>query len=103
MMYHAYQAHSDSMWPLRAWARHAAPMFLDPAWSQATGQTSRHAAAACRVLELAEITHARPPWRIDSVLVNGELVWAGDAPAGPRPGRVIVAADRQGAATAGRR
>lgn len=72
MMYHAYQAHSDSMWPLRAWARHAAPMFLDPAWSQATGQTSRHAAAACRVLELAEITHARPPWRIDSVLVNGE-------------------------------
>ena len=49
MMYHAYQAHSDTLWPLRAWARHAAPMLLDPGLSLATGQASRHAAAACRV------------------------------------------------------
>ena len=30
MMYHAYQSHSDLMWPLRTAARLAAPMLLDP-------------------------------------------------------------------------
>ena len=29
MMYQAYQAQTDLMWPLRAWARVAAPLFLD--------------------------------------------------------------------------
>ena len=28
--------------------------------------------AASKLLELAEVTHRRPPWRIDSVLVKGE-------------------------------
>jgi poly(3-hydroxybutyrate) depolymerase len=30
--------------------------------------------AACKVLELAQVTHSRPPWNIDSVLVKGESV-----------------------------
>jgi poly(3-hydroxybutyrate) depolymerase len=74
MMYHAYQAHSDTLWPLRAWARYAAPMLLDPGLAQATGQASRHAAAACRVMELSQVTHRRPDWGIDSVAVGGEPV-----------------------------
>jgi poly(3-hydroxybutyrate) depolymerase len=74
MMYHAYQAHSDTLWPLRAWASYAAPMLLDPGLAQATGQATRHAAAACRVMELSQVTHQRPAWGIDSVLVAGEPV-----------------------------
>jgi poly(3-hydroxybutyrate) depolymerase len=73
MMYHAYQAHSDTLWPLRAWAKHAAPMLLDPGLSLATGQASRHAAAACRVMELSQVTHQRPAWGITSVTVGGEI------------------------------
>jgi poly(3-hydroxybutyrate) depolymerase len=34
----------------------------------------RQAAAACRVLELAEVTHRRPAWRIESVEIDGESV-----------------------------
>ena len=49
MMYHAYQAHSDILWPLRTWARHAAPMLLEPAVATLAGSAGRHAAAACRV------------------------------------------------------
>ena len=71
-MYQAYQAHSDLMWPLRTLARMSVPMLQDPTFGFATQPSMRQAAAACRVLELAEVTHKRPPWRIDSVLVEGE-------------------------------
>ena len=71
MMYQAYQAQSDWLWPVRAMAKLSAPMLLD---SRLGGSTARHMAAACKVLELAEVTHKRPPWRIDQVLVNGDAV-----------------------------
>jgi poly(3-hydroxybutyrate) depolymerase len=32
MMYQAYQAHADLMWPLRTAAKMSAPMLLDPAF-----------------------------------------------------------------------
>jgi poly(3-hydroxybutyrate) depolymerase len=74
MLYQGYQASNDWLWPMRAMARWTAPLLLDPeaAWS---GQRSlRQAAAAMRVLTLAEVTHHRPPWQIDEVLVRGEPV-----------------------------
>ncbi|MEP7299357.1 MAG: polyhydroxyalkanoate depolymerase, partial [Burkholderiales bacterium] len=74
MMYQAYQAHSDLMWPLRTLAKMSVPMLQDPTFGLAGQPSARQAAAACRVLELAEVTHKRPPWRIDSVLVKGEPV-----------------------------
>jgi len=74
MMYQAYQAHSDLMWPLRTIARMSVPMLQDPSFGLAGQPALKQAAAACRVLELAEVTHARPPWRIDEVIVNGEAV-----------------------------
>jgi poly(3-hydroxybutyrate) depolymerase len=63
MMYHAYQTQADAMWPLRAWSR----------------ATERHSlqkrlAAACGVLNLAEVTHTRPPWKITSVTAEGREV-----------------------------
>src|SRR5882757_4194381 len=75
MMYHAYQAHSDLMWPLRTAARFAAPMLLDPSFAGFGGLGSpRQIAAACKLLELTEVTHKRPAWAIDSVVVDGETL-----------------------------
>ena len=74
MMYQAYQAQSDLMWPLRTLAKLAVPMLQDRGFGFATQPSTRQIAAACRVLELAAITHKRPPWRIDAVLVKGERV-----------------------------
>ena len=73
-MYPAYQAQSDLMWPLRTAARLAVPMFQDPRFGLARTAPMRGMAAACKVLELAQVTHSRPPWNISEVLVNGESV-----------------------------
>ena len=74
MMYQAYQAQSDLMWPLRTLAKLSVPMLQDPTFGFGAQSTSRQMAAACRVLELAEVTHKRPPWRIDCVMTKGESV-----------------------------
>ncbi len=78
MMYHAYQAHSDLLWPMRAWAQHALPLLQDPTLGTTLGNSQsdarRKLAAACKVFKLAEVTHKRPPFGIDSVMVNGEPV-----------------------------
>ena len=74
MMYQAYQAQSDLMWPLRTLAKMSVPMLRDPGFGLSAQTSVRQMAAACRVLELAEVTHKRPPWRIDSVLVEGASV-----------------------------
>ncbi|HEY4065506.1 MAG TPA: polyhydroxyalkanoate depolymerase [Burkholderiaceae bacterium] len=74
MMYQAYQAQSDLMWPLRTLAKMSVPMLQDPAFGLSGQASARQVAAACKVLELAEVTHKRPPWRIDSVMTKGEAV-----------------------------
>ncbi len=73
-MYSAYQAHSDLMSPLRAMAKMSLPLLDAPNRGWPRQPASRHLAASCRLLELAEVTHRRPPWRIDSVVVKGEVV-----------------------------
>ena len=74
MLYQAYQTQADWMWPLRALAKVSAPMLMDSGLTS-SGQAPGHKmAAAYKVLELAEVTHKRPPWQISSVLVKGELV-----------------------------
>ena len=73
-MYQAYQAQSDLMWPLRTMAKLSVPMLMDSTFGLSRQQSMRQAAAACRVLELAEVTHKRPPWRLDQVMVQGEAV-----------------------------
>src|SRR5580765_2978585 len=74
MMYEAYEAHADLMWPLRSVAKVAAPMMQDPRYGVAGRPASRQVVAACKLIELAEVTHRRPPWRIDAVLVGDESV-----------------------------
>ena len=72
MMYHAYQTHSDLMWPVRTLNRLSLP-FLEAQGAEAPA-VHRRAVAACKVLELAEVTHRRPAWQIESVVVGGEPV-----------------------------
>ncbi len=92
-MYHAYQSQSDLLWPLRTTARLAAPALMAPGlpglpglagpsgdsgFSSLAGhvrQSSKRMAAACRLVELTEVTHQRPAWGIHTVKVAG--------PAGP--------------------
>ena len=72
MMYHAYQTHSDLMWPVRTLSRLSLP-FLESQGAEAP-PVHRRAVAACKLLELAEVTHRRPAWQIESVIVGGEPV-----------------------------
>jgi len=74
MMYHAYQAQVDLLWPMRAWARWSAPALLDAGSSGPALPGLRELAAACHLVGLSEVTHKRPPWAIDAVVVKGEAV-----------------------------
>jgi poly(3-hydroxybutyrate) depolymerase len=74
MMYQAYQTHSDFMWPLRTAAKLSLPMLQDPTFGMAGRSPNREVAAACKVMALAEVTHRRPAWAIDSVMVGEEAV-----------------------------
>ena len=74
MMYQAYQAQADWLWPMRTLAKLSAPMLLAPGKAHSGLSSPRRMAAACKVMALAEVTHHRPPWRIDSVVVNGQPV-----------------------------
>ncbi len=71
MMYQAYQAQADLMWPLRAWASASLPLLQDPRFSDAARRTGRQVAAACQLLKLAEVRHKRPPWNITMVEAAG--------------------------------
>ena len=74
MMYQAYQAQSDLMWPLRTLAKMSVLMLQDPGFGLSAQSSTRQMAAACKVLELTEVTHKRPHWRIDSVVDKGQTV-----------------------------
>ncbi|MBL8301893.1 MAG: polyhydroxyalkanoate depolymerase, partial [Ideonella sp.] len=74
MMYQAYQAHTDLMWPLRSVARAVGPMFGEPSLGLTALPGTRHIAAACQTFTLAEVTHRRRPFDIPSVTVAGETV-----------------------------
>jgi poly(3-hydroxybutyrate) depolymerase len=72
MMYHAYQAQSDLLRPLRQLARAHGAMLGTAPPRPGPEAFARPAMAASKVFELAEVTHRRPPWRIASVQVEGE-------------------------------
>ena len=96
-MHRAYQAQSDLMWPLRTAARYAAPMFQDPTFGMASMAPMRSMAAACKVLELAQVTHARPPWAISSVMVKGEAVPVLEEPVFSTPFATLMRFRKEGA------
>ena len=85
------------MWPLRTAARYAAPMFQDPTFGMASMAPMRSMAAACKVLELAQVTHARPPWAISSVMVKGEAVPVLEEPVFSTPFATLMRFRKEGA------
>ncbi|PZP36622.1 MAG: polyhydroxyalkanoate depolymerase [Roseateles depolymerans] len=71
-MYPAYQAQADLLWPLRAATRWTLPWQQEASESDHPWFTSRPLMAACRLLDLAQVTHARPDWDIASVELDGQ-------------------------------
>lgn len=70
-MYEAYQAHADWMWPLRTLAKTSLPLLSEDHYGLRALPAHRKLTAALEVIRLAEVTHHRPPFGIDSVLVKG--------------------------------
>ncbi|HEY5863174.1 MAG TPA: polyhydroxyalkanoate depolymerase [Casimicrobiaceae bacterium] len=74
LIYHAYQTHSDLLWPLRTVARNALPSLNRARDIPGEDAALRKLAAACEVFVLAALTHDRPPFGIDAVTVGGETI-----------------------------
>lgn len=73
MMYQAYQTYSDALMPLRSMARTAGSLAqLVPGFNFTN--TGRNANAAWEMTARARLSHARPSYQIDEVLVDHELV-----------------------------
>ncbi|MBB4196758.1 poly(3-hydroxybutyrate) depolymerase [Rhodoblastus sphagnicola] len=71
MLYQAYQAHSDLMAPVKAYARMAVEMLNGHAGANIL---VRNMSAAYQMVDRAGLTHTRPPYRIKSVRVGNEEV-----------------------------
>jgi len=70
MIYHAYQAHADTLGPARMVFQAVAPVLADTrGWLAA-----RKLAAAFQVFALARLTHRRPLFGIDRVMTGGREV-----------------------------
>ena len=71
MLYRAYQNQSDLMSPMRL----AAQFMGQAMWTGTSPDSaSRKVAAAFEVFSRLRLTHTRPPYGIDEVLVDGEPV-----------------------------
>jgi poly(3-hydroxybutyrate) depolymerase len=66
-MYTAYQIQANALWPLRALARAAVPMLVDPTLGLGGHRPQRQLAAALETLRLAEVTHRRPDWGLATI------------------------------------
>ena len=69
MIYFAYQLHSDMLDPIRL-AASGVSMTLSAMNGHADTELFRRTAAACEVMARLKMTHARPAFGIDSVLVD---------------------------------
>ena len=73
MLYLAYQAHSDFMVPMRTLANLAINVLAPDRPTNATA-FSRNLSAAYELISRAGLTHDRPPFGIESVLVGNQEV-----------------------------
>ena len=72
MLYQAYQAQSDIMVPVRAWAGMALHAF--GSMSGVGNGAVKNLTAAYELIARAGLTHTRPPFGIDTVMVGNEEV-----------------------------
>ncbi|MBI1262892.1 MAG: polyhydroxyalkanoate depolymerase [Rhizobiales bacterium] len=74
MKYLAYQAQADLMVPIR-FAAETAKLALDGPFAGLLGEVVRpYVSASLEMLSRATLTHSRPSYEIDSVMVDGEEV-----------------------------
>ena len=73
MMYLAYQSQSDLMDPIRTVAR-SMMRTMDPWLSAAAPSSLKSMAAAYEMISRAGLSHTRPPYGIDEVMVGNEMV-----------------------------
>ena len=74
MLYQVYQAHSDIMVPVRALAGMAAKTVGERLNGSARPSPLNNLTAAYELIARAGLTHARPPYGIDSVMVGNREV-----------------------------
>jgi len=74
MMYQLYQAQADLLLPLRLWARFGVDLTRLFECGAYSPPMMRHMAAGLTIFADAGLTHARPPFGIDAVTVNGQAV-----------------------------
>jgi poly(3-hydroxybutyrate) depolymerase len=74
MLYQAYQAHSDIMIPVRKWAGTALRALGQPLSGIADNAVLRNLTAAYELIARAGLTHERPAFGIDRVVVGNREV-----------------------------
>jgi poly(3-hydroxybutyrate) depolymerase len=74
MLYHAYQAHTDMMVPVRRFAGMAARSVGERLNGAARPTTWSNLTAAYELIARAGLTHERPPYAIESVAIDGRDV-----------------------------
>jgi polyhydroxyalkanoate depolymerase len=80
MMYDAYQAQSDFLAPLRAWAGLTSAALRDTQAGPVANQLFRMMSAGAELVSRAHLIHERPPYGIEDVLVEGRLVPVTEVP-----------------------
>ncbi|MEI9993555.1 MAG: polyhydroxyalkanoate depolymerase [Rhizomicrobium sp.] len=74
MLYDAYQAQSDFFAPLRAWAGLTSAAFRDTCAGPSANYVMKSISAAAEIVNRAHLTHERPSYEIDSVMLEGREV-----------------------------
>jgi len=74
LLYEAYQAHSDLMAPIRSFAGLAAARLGQRLNGSARPTLLSNLTAAYELIARAGLTHERPPYGVDSVMVGNQLV-----------------------------
>ena len=72
MLYFAYQAQADFMQPIRAMARSAATTLRQPFVGNSPATAAKRIAAAFELISRAGLSHRRPSFGIDGVVVDGK-------------------------------
>ena len=81
MLYSAYQAHSDMMAPIKAFARLAMEALNGPFPPFKENVLMRNLSAVYEMIDRAGLTHTRPPYGIKTVLVGNEMTSVTEEPA----------------------
>jgi poly(3-hydroxybutyrate) depolymerase len=74
MLYDAYQAQSDMLAPLRAWAGLTSSLLRDTSAGPTSNYILKSISAAAEIVNRAHLIHERPSYEIETVAVDGREV-----------------------------